>query len=118
MTLIFFSIFSSLMTPVNELEFGDEVEFTFNRKNPKNVLAENIRKIKSGSSASSQAQISPTMYRGTIIDELKFASTSPDKQQPRSDEYYYGKVVVVSVANENKKGKFGELIFLEILLYS
>jgi hypothetical protein len=46
--MYFFFINSSLQFSINDLDVGDEVEFTINRKNKQKLCAENVCKLQNG----------------------------------------------------------------------
>ncbi|CAF0834579.1 unnamed protein product [Brachionus calyciflorus] len=89
---IFFH-YSSYQDSISDLDIGDEVEFTINRKNKQKLSAENVCKIESKSPRCPNSPI-PGVLKGKIIQALRSHSGVNDQ----SNEYY-GKIQVES----NKK---------------
>ena len=116
---IFFH-FSSLHVNLNELEIGDAVEFTINRKNKQKIFAESVTKLpptsgneqaNGGASIKLPATIalSTTVYRGKVIQSLRSQSSNITaaninsmSTQEQTDDIYYGKIASSDTHNANE----------------
>lgn len=114
--------FSSVQSPINELDIGDEVEFIINRKNRADQIeptkmrknrgeylcAESITKLKSATIKPNH--VSSTLHKGRIVQQLRSHSLSSitnmanylQEHQQISTDAYYGKVLTISSKKDNE----------------
>lgn len=90
----------------SDFQIGDLVEFNINKKNRQNVFAENVAKLAAKKQVKLFNNLSSTVHKGKVVQQLKYHSTSPktpdaDQSQTNDDEYY-GKIQLVQSGNERK----------------
>jgi cold shock CspA family protein len=107
--------FSSLQYSSNDIDVGDEVEFTINRKQKQKLFAECVQKLGPKAKQHIQAHdvnISPLVLKGRVIQPLRSHSSITQQQQQQQqngasssqeqiDDLYFGKIQLLT--NENNK---------------